>query len=99
MFLVLYQLTDAGGIVRGAAPLEKSSPCRFQDSPWRALHIGGTRIPVSMILGSLADGMTVQEILQEYPQLSEQDIRAALEYAAEVIHHEVIIPLATQGKA
>jgi uncharacterized protein (DUF433 family) len=43
--------------------------------------------------------MTVQEILQEYPQLSEQDIRAALEYAAEVIHHEVIIPLATQGKA
>jgi len=57
--------------------------------------VRGTRIPVAMIVGSLADGMSVEEVLREYPQLCEKDIRAALEYAAEVMHHEVLIPLTT----
>ena len=56
--------------------------------------IKGSRVPVAVILGSLADGMSAEQILREYPQLSHQDILAALEYAAEVIHQEVIIPLA-----
>jgi uncharacterized protein (DUF433 family) len=60
--------------------------------------IRGTRVPVAMILGSLADGMTADEILREYPQLKHEDVSAALEYAAEVMHHEVLIPLATQGE-
>lgn len=55
--------------------------------------IKGTRIPVSMILGSLADGMTIQEILKAYPQLSEEDIRAALAYAAETLKTELLVPL------
>ena len=55
--------------------------------------IKGTRIPVSMILGSLADGMTIQEVLQAYPQLSEEDIRAALAYAAETLKTELLVPL------
>jgi uncharacterized protein (DUF433 family) len=46
-----------------------------------------------MIIGSLADGMSDEEILREYPQLSLEDIRAALEYAAEVLHQEILIPL------
>lgn len=38
----------------------------------------GTRIPVRMIAGSLADGMTVEQILEEYPQLTAEDIQQAL---------------------
>jgi len=32
----------------------------------------------------LADGMTAEEVLAEYPQLAPEDVRAALEYAAEI---------------
>ncbi|NOZ06344.1 MAG: DUF433 domain-containing protein [Chloroflexi bacterium] len=39
--------------------------------------IKGTRIPVAMIMGSLADGMTTEQIKEAYPQLSLDDIRAA----------------------
>ncbi|NOZ57589.1 MAG: DUF433 domain-containing protein [Calditrichaeota bacterium] len=46
--------------------------------------IKGTRIPVSVILGSLADRMTTREILEAYPQLTEEDIRAALTYTVEM---------------
>jgi len=55
--------------------------------------IKGTRIPVAMIVASLADGMTSDEILEEYPQLTDLDIRAALAYAADVIHQDVLAPL------
>ena len=46
--------------------------------------IRGTRIWVSLILDLLAGGMTVKEILEEYPQLTEEDIRAAIAYGAEM---------------
>jgi len=46
--------------------------------------IKGTRIPVAMIIGSLAAGMTPDEIRDAYPQLHLEDIRAALAYSAEV---------------
>jgi len=55
--------------------------------------IKGTRIPVSIIVGSIADGMNVEEVRAAYPQLSLEDIRAALAYAAEVLRHEVILPI------
>lgn len=55
--------------------------------------IKGTRVPVTIIVGSLADGMTAEEIIEQYPQLTADDIRAALAYAAEVLHQEVILPL------
>lgn len=42
----------------------------------------GTRIPVSLIVGSIADGMTFDEILAEYPQLKRDSIKAALSYTA-----------------
>jgi uncharacterized protein (DUF433 family) len=48
--------------------------------------IKGTRVPVAMIVGSLADGMTPEEIREAYPQLTHEDIRAALAYAADVIY-------------
>ena len=40
--------------------------------------IRGTRIWVSLILDFLADGMTTEEVLAEYPHLTEEDIRAAI---------------------
>ncbi len=55
--------------------------------------IKGTRIPVAMIVGSLADGMTPEEIQEAYPQLTGADIWAALAYAADVVHQDVLIPL------
>jgi uncharacterized protein (DUF433 family) len=56
--------------------------------------IKGTRIPVAMIVGSLADGMTPEEIREAYPQLTTEDIQAALAYAADVIYQDVLAPLA-----
>jgi uncharacterized protein (DUF433 family) len=44
--------------------------------------IAGTRIAVSDILSWLASGMSVDEVLQDYPELDEQKIRAALAFAA-----------------
>lgn len=46
--------------------------------------IRGHRIWVSLILDFLANGDTVAEILKEYPQLAEEDIRACLAYGAEM---------------
>ena len=55
--------------------------------------IKGTRIPVAMVVGSLADGMTFDDILQAYPQLTREDLFATLAYAAEVMRQEVVYPL------
>ncbi|HEY0557004.1 MAG TPA: DUF433 domain-containing protein [Thermoanaerobaculia bacterium] len=55
--------------------------------------IAGTRIPVRIVVGSLADGLTVEQIVAEYPQLTSADILGALAYAAEVLHQESLLPL------
>jgi uncharacterized protein (DUF433 family) len=49
--------------------------------------IRSTRVPVIRILGGLAGGMSLEEICREYG-LTPEDVRAALEYAAEVIEAE-----------
>lgn len=45
--------------------------------------IRGMRIAVADVLGWLAAGMTHEEILSDYPELTEDDIRACLAYAAD----------------
>lgn len=45
--------------------------------------IKGTRITVSDILGWLASGMTTEEIINDFPSLNEQHVKAALEFAAD----------------
>ena len=55
-----------------------------------AIHHGdpcikGTRVPVSVIVGSIADGDAPEEIIDAWPQLTADDIKAALEFAAEAI--------------
>lgn len=52
--------------------------------------IRGHRIWVSLILDFLASGMTTEEILAEYPQLTEDDVRACLAYACESARERTI---------
>ncbi|MGC8460780.1 MAG: DUF433 domain-containing protein [Candidatus Dormibacteria bacterium] len=49
--------------------------------------IQGTRIPVTVVLDNLAEGLPVQELLASYPSLTHQDILAALQYASTVIKY------------
>ena len=51
--------------------------------------IKGTRIPVYIILNLLAGGLSEEEVLREYPDLTKEDIHACLEYAAELAQGEV----------
>ena len=55
--------------------------------------IRGLRVTVSMLLGQLAAGRTVEQVLQDYPYLEREDVTAALEYAAAIVN-EREIPLA-----
>jgi len=56
--------------------------------------IRGTRIWVSLLLDFLASGMTTEEILAEYPQLTVDDIHAAIAYGAEIARERYVeIPL------
>jgi uncharacterized protein (DUF433 family) len=55
--------------------------------------IKDTRIPVAIVIGSLADGMTPEEIRAAYPQLTSEDVRAALSYAADTMRQEILLPL------
>lgn len=55
--------------------------------------IRGTRISVELILDLLANGWTVETILENYPQLKREDIIAALKYATEILKEERIYPL------
>ena len=47
--------------------------------------IRGLRIPVSRVVTMVAEGMTNQQILADYPDLEEEDIREALHYAATAV--------------
>ena len=51
--------------------------------------ISGTRVPVDLILGKLAGGMTYEEIMAEY-EITREDILAVLDYAAKTISCEEI---------
>jgi len=52
-------------------------------------RIDGTRIPVSLILGYLAAGNTMEEVLMEFPDLTQEQIKACLDYARELSEFEV----------
>jgi len=60
--------------------------------------IRGTRIWVSLILDFLANGMSIEEILGEYPQLTEEDVRAAIAYGAEMARERYVdLPVEVKG--
>jgi uncharacterized protein (DUF433 family) len=56
--------------------------------------IRGLRIPIATVVGMVAEGMTVTEILASYPDLEREDIAEALRYAADAVQ-ERALPLAT----
>jgi len=53
----------------------------------------GTRVLVTVILDSLAERASREEILQSYPSLKPEHIDAAIAYAAELAHEESLLPL------
>jgi uncharacterized protein (DUF433 family) len=59
-----------------------------------ALCAKGTRVLITNILDSLAEGSTAEEILHSYPSLRTEHIEAALAYAAELAREESLLPVA-----
>ena len=57
--------------------------------------IEGTRISVEFVVELLSSGMTINEILKEYPHLKKEDILEALKYAVAVLRNEEIYPIKT----
>ena len=55
--------------------------------------IKGTRISVELILDLLANGWTIETILENYPNLKRKDITAVLKYATEILKEERVYPL------
>jgi uncharacterized protein (DUF433 family) len=53
--------------------------------------IRGTRIPVELLLRKLAEGAAIEDLLDAYPRLTQDDIRCALAYAADTIAHEAVL--------
>lgn len=60
--------------------------------------IKGTRIPVELILKMLSQGIATEEILGEYPQLTKEDIQAALAYGAKALEVEEVYSLERVGR-
>jgi uncharacterized protein (DUF433 family) len=58
--------------------------------------IRGTRVTVELLLRKLADGAMIPDLLAAYPRLSADDIRAALDYAADTIAHETVVTLGSK---
>jgi uncharacterized protein (DUF433 family) len=57
--------------------------------------IRGTRIPVELLIRKLSEGATDGDLLDAYPRLTREDIKAALAYAADALEHEMIVIQAT----
>lgn len=55
--------------------------------------IKGTRIPVYLIIEFLANGVTEAEILDQYPSLTREDIKASLLYASKCLNREITISM------
>jgi len=55
--------------------------------------IAGTRVSISVIVGSVADGDCYEQILDSYPQLTREDIQAALRFAAEAVNRFDLFPV------
>jgi uncharacterized protein (DUF433 family) len=53
--------------------------------------IRGTRVPVELLLRKLGEGASEADLLDAYPHLTADDVRAALAYAADTIAHEGVV--------
>lgn len=57
--------------------------------------VRGLRIPVSTVVGMVAEGMTVEQILEAYPDLEKEDISEALQFAAEAVRERELPRMGT----
>lgn len=55
--------------------------------------VRGTRIAVEFVIDLLAAGWAQEQILDSYPNLTAEDVRACLAYAGELLHSEKVFPL------
>ncbi|GBD86635.1 hypothetical protein BMS3Abin03_00556 [bacterium BMS3Abin03] len=60
--------------------------------------ISGTRITVEMILEKLSAGETIDQLLDEHPELTKEAIQAALSFAAKALKADVVYPVDKIGK-
>jgi uncharacterized protein (DUF433 family) len=58
----------------------------------------GTRIPIYVVLDLLAEGKTVQEIIEDYPDLTKDDVKAAIMFASDTARHIAEIELETADR-
>jgi uncharacterized protein (DUF433 family) len=58
--------------------------------------VKGTRLAVDFIIDLLAHGCSFDEILENYPQLTREDILACLAYAGELASEQIMYPLAAR---
>lgn len=70
------------------ADLINSDPSVMMGKP----VIAGTRITVELILEKLAEGETVEQLLEAHPRLTREAIKAALAFAAEALRADVVYP-------
>lgn len=73
-------------------PTITSDPAIFGGKP----IIAGTRIAVSTVLDMLAAGLSVDEVLKEYPGLTKKDVHAAISFASARVRRETILPVQTK---
>jgi len=60
--------------------------------------IRGTRIPVELILRKLSEGAREADLLDAYPRLTREDIKAAIGYAADTLAHEETLLVGSSPK-
>jgi uncharacterized protein (DUF433 family) len=53
--------------------------------------VKGTRIPISVILDNVAAGIEMDELVSSYPSLTEDDVKAAIAYAAELARERTVL--------
>jgi uncharacterized protein (DUF433 family) len=85
--------------VRAEEMSEMSATERVEINPSVMLGkpiIRGTRVTVELILRKLSEGATEDELLDGYPRLTREDIRAAIRYAANVVAHEETVQVGPQ---
>ena len=75
---------QTGGVPMTEIPLISIDPAVCHGQPC----IAGTRVMVSVVLDALAGGLTVDQVLVEYPTLTAEGVHAAIRYGAELARRE-----------
>jgi uncharacterized protein (DUF433 family) len=70
-------------------PLIQSDPSVMMGKP----VVAGTRITVELILEKLAAGETPEQLIESHPRLTKEAISAALDFAAQALHADVVYPV------